>query len=277
MKFELYYPTRPNIVYQKFGESLACVEDNQLPIAKRRVISKQNNTCPVGYVDLYHLLGMKGHTGEDMYGPDGLPVFNAGPRGIVKEVQTEVERGLGVGVVSVDKFDFEGGSYHAKTRYWHLKGINVKLGQVIETGDLIGWADNTGISSGNHLHFELKPVLYTDDYYYNVFQTNGYFGSVDPAPYYNKRYAEDGVPVPFLPVSKNLKWSDSGDEVKRLQTLLKKLGFFTYPDITGYYGSITRQAVLDFQIETGVIRWPIESLWGFYCGPKTRTMINTYT
>jgi peptidoglycan endopeptidase LytF len=39
----------------------------------------------------------------------------------------------------------------------------------------------------------------------------------------------------------------SGEQVYALQRNLKTLGFFTYPTITGYYGSITAQAVQNFQ------------------------------
>ncbi|MBU1036637.1 peptidoglycan-binding protein, partial [Patescibacteria group bacterium] len=37
------------------------------------------------------------------------------------------------------------------------------------------------------------------------------------------------------------------NEVRKLQQILKDLGFFTYPYITGYYGLVTTQAVKDFQ------------------------------
>jgi peptidoglycan endopeptidase LytE len=39
----------------------------------------------------------------------------------------------------------------------------------------------------------------------------------------------------------------TGSEVKEVQTKLKQLGYFTYPEITGYYGSITAEAVKKFQ------------------------------
>jgi peptidoglycan DL-endopeptidase LytE len=39
----------------------------------------------------------------------------------------------------------------------------------------------------------------------------------------------------------------TGEQVKQVQTKLKQLGYFTYPEITGYYGSITAEAVKQFQ------------------------------
>lgn len=39
----------------------------------------------------------------------------------------------------------------------------------------------------------------------------------------------------------------SGDKVKEVQTKLKQLGYFTYPEITGYFGQATAEAVKKFQ------------------------------
>jgi peptidoglycan endopeptidase LytE len=49
-----------------------------------------------------------------------------------------------------------------------------------------------------------------------------------------------------------------GEQVKQVQTKLKQLGYFTYPTITGYYGSATADAVKKFQKsvklnETGIV------------------------
>lgn len=47
----------------------------------------------------------------------------------------------------------EGGYY---TLYGHLKSATVKAGQYVEKGQQIALSGNTGISSGPHLHFELR-------------------------------------------------------------------------------------------------------------------------
>jgi peptidoglycan hydrolase-like protein with peptidoglycan-binding domain len=47
--------------------------------------------------------------------------------------------------------------------------------------------------------------------------------------------------------SRTMRVGSQGEDVKELQTHLKSLGAFTYPNITGYYGSITQKAVTGFQ------------------------------
>jgi peptidoglycan hydrolase-like protein with peptidoglycan-binding domain len=52
-----------------------------------------------------------------------------------------------------------------------------------------------------------------------------------------------------LPV---LKTGVSGAEVTKVQTVLKEWGYFTYPNITGYYGNITKESVKTFQEKNGL-------------------------
>ena len=42
------------------------------------------------------------------------------------------------------------------TLYAHLSSANVHVGQIVKQGDVIGWADNTGLSTGSHLHWEVR-------------------------------------------------------------------------------------------------------------------------
>lgn len=43
-----------------------------------------------------------------------------------------------------------------ETLYGHLSKINVKEGQMVNTGELIGLVGSTGHSTGNHLHYEVR-------------------------------------------------------------------------------------------------------------------------
>jgi murein DD-endopeptidase MepM/ murein hydrolase activator NlpD len=41
------------------------------------------------------------------------------------------------------------------TRYGHMQGFKVKIGQRVQQGEVIGWIGNTGLSTGPHLHYEV--------------------------------------------------------------------------------------------------------------------------
>jgi len=271
MKLNLKYPVGPYIVFQKFGADEACYRASD-----KSVVTKQDGVCPLGYTSLYAASGMKGHSGIDMFGPHDMPIYYSGPEGIVEEIQSESARGLGLGIITKDMFEFEGGWYQAKTRYWHLKDFNVEYDQVIKTGDLIGWADNTGYSSGDHLHFELKPVVKNSKgSYYNAFQENGFYGAVDPSPCFDGTYAH----VEKFIFTKNLEIGMKDPDVKRLQQELLNLGYFTYfktkEECTDFYGRETAKAVLKFQWEKQLINiWQYFYYGGRFFYEKTRSKLN---
>ncbi|MGF1689538.1 M23 family metallopeptidase [Photobacterium japonica] len=42
------------------------------------------------------------------------------------------------------------------TTYSHMNKFNVRSGHFVRKGDLIGWTGNTGLSTGPHLHYEIR-------------------------------------------------------------------------------------------------------------------------
>lgn len=180
----LYQPVSPFYINQGFGEDRACISN----IDNKTVISKETNqTCPPDYRSLY--AATNGHNGLDLRAVRWQPVY-AAHDGIVTEIQTEEARGLGIGVVSLEKRFFEetNSKEFYKTRYWHFIALNVHRGDKVKTGDLLGYADSTGYSSGDHLHFELKPVTILDyengvPVYNNTLQNNTHLGAINPFPY----------------------------------------------------------------------------------------------
>ena len=67
--------------------------------------------------------------------------------------------------------------------------------------------------------------------------------------------------------TEQLVLGSKSSQVITLQQILKNLGYYTYPTITGYYGPVTQQAVIAFQKAHGI------SAVGFV-GPQTRAALN---
>jgi len=79
--------------------------------------------------------------------PTGTPV-KAAQKGQVTVVRTDAT-GYGVHVRIQHDADY-------LTIYGHLASFSVQAGSQLEAGQVIGLSDNTGNSTGPHLHFELR-------------------------------------------------------------------------------------------------------------------------
>ncbi len=93
------------------------------------------------------------HTGCDIPYPTGTPVYCAFD-GRVR--LAERHRGYGNLIIVRHENGLE-------TFYGHLSRIDVKPGQWVHAGDLIGLGGSTGRSSGPHLHFETRYRGYAFD------------------------------------------------------------------------------------------------------------------
>ncbi len=86
------------------------------------------------------------HHGIDYAAPYGTPVFSVGP-GVV--VFAGWKGSYGKLVIVRHPKGFE-------TRYGHLSRIVVSVGQYVSAGSYIGDVGSTGLSTGPHLHFEMR-------------------------------------------------------------------------------------------------------------------------
>ncbi|HOE39442.1 MAG TPA: M23 family metallopeptidase [Bacteroidales bacterium] len=87
------------------------------------------------------------HHGIDMVAPTGTPVYASGD-GVVEHVE-KIRTGYGNNIV------INHGVNGLKSRYAHLYTINVKKGQKVKRGELIGTVGSTGLSTAPHLHYEI--------------------------------------------------------------------------------------------------------------------------
>jgi len=135
-----------------------------------------NQPFGVNYVDFYKGLGLDGHNGIDFKAKIGCPVY-ATHNGIVSWAGKDGDGGIGVSIVST----MSGNGY--KTINYHLSKALVNKGELVEAGQEIGLAGNTGkYTTGAHLHFGLKEIHNGDTINYD----NGYKGAIDPSQYFKK-------------------------------------------------------------------------------------------
>jgi murein DD-endopeptidase MepM/ murein hydrolase activator NlpD len=88
----------------------------------------------------------KMHEGVDFTAPVGTEIYATG-NGRVKSVEYAF-RGYGNHVVISHGFGYE-------TLYGHMSKINIRPGQQVKRGDVIGVVGNTGTSTAPHLHYEV--------------------------------------------------------------------------------------------------------------------------
>lgn len=174
MKF-IYQPLKPFILGQRFGENRACVDN----ATNSKVIACDGFNPPVGFRSAY---GDKGHTGVDLgLLHRGQEVYCV-QKGIIDSIDTNPRTGLDVRIISEHK----GVKY--RHIYEHLQGYQGSKGDIIETGEIIGWGDNTGWSAGDHLHFQLEMLI------------DNKWIPIDPLPYMEDLFALD-----ILAVNNSLK------------------------------------------------------------------------
>lgn len=116
------------------------------------------NSFGIRFHPILHIYRM--HEGIDITNELGTPIY-ATAEGVVDFAGRQ--SGLGL-TIEIDH------GFSLKTVYGHLSKILVREGQTIKRGELIGAMGNTGLSSGPHLHYEVRingvaqnPI----DYFFN--------------------------------------------------------------------------------------------------------------
>jgi hypothetical protein len=187
---------------------------------------------------------MKGHNGIDFKTPTGTPIL-APISGIVKESALDKE-GYG-NYIKIENDQF--GVVLA-----HLELISVQIGAPVKEGDRIGTSDNTGYSTGPHLHMGVYPIPRE--------RTNGFGGYINFAGLLNlQTVKEEGIKAPEtaklytkeeydgVMVDREKFWKERDealanlkvvtlerDELKSIVTAFSALGYNKVEDITKALG-----------------------------------------
>jgi murein DD-endopeptidase MepM/ murein hydrolase activator NlpD len=114
---------------------------------QRPIGTEYPTTSPFGIVRSYNGGPYSSyHAGQDFGAPAGVPVIVPGDGTVVlaepltvRGTAVIIDHGLGI---------FSG--------YWHLSELMVAPGQEVRAGDILGLVGNTGLSTGAHLHWELR-------------------------------------------------------------------------------------------------------------------------
>ncbi|WP_104695537.1 M23 family metallopeptidase [Helicobacter salomonis] len=116
---------------------------NDNPLESYRRISSE-------FQQRYHpiLHRMQNHTGVDLSTPVDTPVY-ATANGVVGMAHNGWNGGYGRLIKLYHPFGF-------KTYYAHLHKIVVKDGEFVKKGQLIGYSGSSGMSTGPHLHYEVR-------------------------------------------------------------------------------------------------------------------------
>jgi murein DD-endopeptidase MepM/ murein hydrolase activator NlpD len=164
---------------QVYVQSKSYDEVIKMALGKEKMLASIPSIMPVSNRDLKRTAsgwGMRMHPiyriprfhyGMDFTAPVGTDIFVTG-NGIVKEVG----RNAGYGnTIIVDH------GYGYETLYGHLSRINVKVGQTVNRGDVIGFVGSSGASTAPHLHYEVMKNGQ------KVNPQNYYFQDLNPLEY----------------------------------------------------------------------------------------------
>lgn len=118
---------------------------------------------------------IKFHSGMDFTAPSGTDIYATG-NGVVTTVLAS-RRGLGNHIIIDHGFGYS-------SLYAHLDRFNVRKGQKVQRGDVIGFVGNTGMSVAPHVHYEVKlNGIHVDpvNYYFNDLTAGEYERMVEIA------------------------------------------------------------------------------------------------
>lgn len=131
----------------------------------------------------YSQFGLDGHNGQDFPAPKGTPIFAVADGFIVEQTAKDTGYGLRISQRVDD------GKKHYLFVYGHIERLENPVdlpynwnekGHAVKRGQVIGYVDSTGFSTGNHLHLGMYEY---DQNGNKLNSNNGYGGAIDPMPF----------------------------------------------------------------------------------------------
>lgn len=163
-------------------QSKSLDEITDLAAEKEKLLMAIPAIQPVRNEDLKHMASGYGwrtdpftkarkmHRGMDFSAKKGTPIYATGDGKIIRADNNSSGYGKHI------RIDH---GYGYKTLYGHMSEYNVKKGQKVKRGDLIGFVGSTGRSEAPHIHYE---VWKDDD---RINPINFYYGSLSAAEFAN--------------------------------------------------------------------------------------------
>ena len=146
------------IAKRLYVESLSLDEVAAMALRKQDMLAGIPAVQPIANLELDHIasgFGMrmhpilkiiKFHAGMDFAATTGTEIHATGDGKVVfADYSTN---GFGIHVIIDHGFDYE-------TLYAHMDELNVRVGQMVKRGDVLGRVGNTGLSAAPHLHYEV--------------------------------------------------------------------------------------------------------------------------
>jgi len=110
------------------------------------------------------------HSGIDLRAGIGTPIY-ATADGVVDYFRDGYNSGYGNMLIITHGFGF-------KTIYGHLSKSSLKPGDFVKKGDVVAYSGNTGLSSGPHLHYEVRYIGQHLDPYHFIYWDMKNFGEI---------------------------------------------------------------------------------------------------
>jgi hypothetical protein len=226
--------------------------------------------------------GTRKHQGNDIIATKMTPVVSTVDGRVLYLISPEASWGYEIAIVDAEGFQYlyyhinndTPGTDDGRGGEANAYATGLAMGQTVSKGQLLGWVGDSGNAENtvSHLHFEIHdPQGRAVDPYPRLITATGAYRSsnatlgITPDLRLQLEKAVDGRPNDVFKTI--LEQGASGEEVRQLQITLKVIGLLSKENITGYFGPLTRTAVIAFQKRQMID--PIGIV-----GPTTRAHLN---